>query len=353
MARARASRQKGLNQEPPKRLADELARFYARMNSRALTLIRRLLVPAMNAEDPAAIALALRRIDRALQSEFSDEVIERRARRTAETLNRRNRSLFFEGLAAAAGVRIIGSAGAAGGGGGAAATISAGSRGPRLIARLNFNPTIMVDNFVDRNIRYISTLRNGMVQAVGDQVARSAVLGGQVTGAARVEATRAELTQRLLVQWREQGVPSLIPTRRLKLNGQPVMVRAENHAALIARDQIATLNGQLNRARQTAAGITEFVWETMRDDRVRETHEELQGERFTWTDGWDGVFPGEPINCRCWARAVVDRDQILSSGDFIPVDASGPFTERNRPGVPQINPGPGSREAFVPGPFDR
>jgi len=45
MARARVSRQKGLNQEPPKRLADELARSYARMNSRALTLIRRLLVP--------------------------------------------------------------------------------------------------------------------------------------------------------------------------------------------------------------------------------------------------------------------------------------------------------------------
>ena len=352
MARARASRQKGLNQEPPKRLADELARFYARMNSRALTLIRRLLVPAMNAEDPAAIALALRQIDRALQSEFSDEVIERRARRTAETLNRRNRSLFFEGLSAAAGVRIIGATGAAGGGG-VAAAISAGGRGPRLIARLNFNPTIMVDNFVDRNVRYISTLRKGMVQAVGDQVARSAVLGGQITGIARVEATRAELTQRLLKQWKEQGVPSLIPTRRIKLNGEPVMVRVENHAALIARDQIATLNGQLNRSRQTAAGITEFVWETMRDDRVRETHEELQGERFTWTDGWDGVFPGEPINCRCWARAIVDRDQVLASGDFIPVDASGPFTERHRPGVTQVAPGPGSREAFVPGPFDR
>jgi len=196
-------------------------------------------------------------------------------------------------------------------------------------------------------------LRKGMVQAVGDQVARSAVLGGQVTGIARVEATRAELTQRLLKQWKEQGVPSLIPTRRIKLNGEPVMVRVENHAALIARDQIATLNGQLNRARQTAAGITEFVWETMRDDRVRETHEELQGERFTWTDGWGGVFPGEPINCRCWARAIVDRDQVLASGDFIPVDASGPFTERHRPGVTQVAPGPGSREAFVPGPFDR
>ncbi len=336
---------------------DDLVRFYGRMNQRALTLIRRLLVPALIAEDPGAIAAALEAIDRALAEEFSDGVIRTRAQRSATQINNRHRGLFFSGLAAAAGLRILGTddpraatGGAGRGGGGPGSRGSSGSRGPRVVVRLNFNPTILTDQFVDENVRYVSTLRRGIVEALGDQVTREVILGGAVTGEAPVELSRQELTQRLLIQWEEQGVPALIPTRRIKRDGTPVMVRVENHAALIARDQVSKLNGQLNRARQTAAGITSFVWETREDDRVRPEHRELQGRTFTWDEGAGGVYPGEPIQCRCWARAVVDRDQVLSSGDFIPVDNPDAFTQRHAPGLQPIAPGPGAVQPET-GPF--
>lgn len=346
MATPKPSTQRGLNQDFPTRLADDLARRYARMNQKALRLIRRLLVPAMISGDEAAIQEALEAIDLALAEEMPDAKVERDARRIGERVNRNHRSLFFAGLSAAIGVRILGSDDP----GGLPPTppVLPGAPtprgGPRLVARLNFNPTILTDQFVDQNIRLISTLRTGIVQALGDQVTRDIILGGGVTGAELVPPTREELTRRLLLQWEEKGVPSRIPIRRTKLNGEPVFITVENHAALIARDQVSKLNGQLNRARQQAAGITDFVWETRKDSRVRPEHRDLQGRTFSWQEGWDGVFPGQPIQCRCWARAVVDRDQVLASGDFIPVDApvGTPFTERGRPGVFPTDPGPGA-----------
>ena len=76
-------------------------------------------------------------------------------------------------------------------------------------------------------------------------------------------------------------------------------------ARTIARDQTASLNGQLDRARQTANGVTKFRWQTVGDERVREEHEELDGQVFTWESGAPGgIFPGQPINCRCTAEPV-------------------------------------------------
>ena len=76
-----------------------------------------------------------------------------------------------------------------------------------MVTRISFNPTILADQFVDENIRFISTLRRGMVEAVGDQVVRDVLLGGGVTGAELVPPSREELTARLLRQWKEKGVP--------------------------------------------------------------------------------------------------------------------------------------------------
>jgi SPP1 gp7 family putative phage head morphogenesis protein len=79
----------------------------------------------------------------------------------------------------------------------------------------------------------------------------------------------------------------------------------ENRARLIARDQVASLNGELNRLRQTNLGVESYIWRTSQDDRVREEHEALEGERFTWAQGSPEGHPGEPINCRCIAEPVL------------------------------------------------
>ena len=52
-----------------------------------------------------------------------------------------------------------------------------------------------------------------------------------------------------------------------------------------------------------AYGITEFVWRTQRDRKVREAHRKLEGTSWPITTGAPGEgMPGEPYNCRCWAE---------------------------------------------------
>lgn len=88
-------------------------------------------------------------------------------------------------------------------------------------------------------------------------------------------------------------------------------------AKLIARDQAASFNGDLNRVRQKAAGVTEYVWSTSMDERVRgnpdgkypnarPSHWAREGKTFRWNDPPSDGHPGQPINCRCTARAVIE-----------------------------------------------
>ncbi len=77
----------------------------------------------------------------------------------------------------------------------------------------------------------------------------------------------------------------------------------ERRAVLIAKDQIGTLYGLINKQRQTEIGVTHFFWQELGDDRVRPLHVSLGGQRFSWKDGAPGEgIPGQPINCRCWGE---------------------------------------------------
>ena len=94
----------------------------------------------------------------------------------------------------------------------------------------------------------------------------------------------------------------------------------ERRAKMIARDQTAKLNGDLNRIRQTSVGFPYFQWITSHDERVRDRHEHIS-ERvttygkgiFRWDDpplGDDGVpiIPGSDYQCRCIARPVSQEE---------------------------------------------
>jgi len=82
------------------------------------------------------------------------------------------------------------------------------------------------------------------------------------------------------------------------------MDASESRAALIAADQIGKLNGQLAQYRQGNGGIKEYVWRTMRDERVRPTHRSFDGKRYSWAKGSPEGHPGMPIRCRCVADPV-------------------------------------------------
>ena len=83
---------------------------------------------------------------------------------------------------------------------------------------------------------------------------------------------------------------------------------SESRAKLIAQDQMAKLNSEMNEYRHKQAGISEYMWTTSKDDRVRKRHKALDGNVYRYgerTGAEDGLPPGRPIRCRCIARAVV------------------------------------------------
>ena len=92
----------------------------------------------------------------------------------------------------------------------------------------------------------------------------------------------------------------------------------EARADFIARDQVGKLNGTLAKGRQVDAGVDEYEWDTSMDERVRDTHETLQGKICRWDDPevykdddkdeWQqrdsDMFighPGDDYQCRCVA----------------------------------------------------
>lgn len=86
----------------------------------------------------------------------------------------------------------------------------------------------------------------------------------------------------------------------------------KKRAKLIARDQVSKFNAQLTRQRHLANGITHSIWKTVGDERVRPEHEAREGQKFSNTTGIEGEFPGEPINCRCFAEPVIDFGELAA-----------------------------------------
>lgn len=79
----------------------------------------------------------------------------------------------------------------------------------------------------------------------------------------------------------------------------------ESRAELIARDQTLKLNGALTEIRQRSAGVDEYVWSTSLDERVRDSHAVLEGQRFSWSSPPEVGHPGQDFQCRCVALPVV------------------------------------------------
>jgi SPP1 gp7 family putative phage head morphogenesis protein len=98
--------------------------------------------------------------------------------------------------------------------------------------------------------------------------------------------------------------------------------KTEARATLIARDQVGKFNGELTSIRQQSIGIKTYYWRTAGDERVRDSHDALDGMLCSWDD--DTIYsddngetwqnrstieafegdPGEDYQCRCWGEAV-------------------------------------------------
>lgn len=116
-----------------------------------------------------------------------------------------------------------------------------------------------------------------------------------------------------------QGYRDGLSWRSISQNIQAETGVAKRRADLIARDQVATMNMQVTRQRADDLEIKQFKWRTMEDQRVRgnpsgkypkanPSHFARNGKVYNWSDGAGprDTFPGQAINCRCYAENIVE-----------------------------------------------
>lgn len=117
-------------------------------------------------------------------------------------------------------------------------------------------------------------------------------------------------------------------TTRMTRDIQAVYGVSKRRARFIARDQVAKLNGQIQKAQQEDAGITEYIWSSSGDERVRDSHRHLNGNKYQWADppeNSDGrkCHPGQDYGCRCVGRPVFNQSTInLPLDDSVKVSIS-------------------------------
>lgn len=132
-----------------------------------------------------------------------------------------------------------------------------------------------------------------------------------------------------------RGVRQGTSTSRITEEVRRSIRSSRSRAAIIARDQVGSLNGQITRLRQQEIGVTTYEWNTVRDERVRGNpggkypgarprHDVMHGMICRWDDPsvfrrpgetrWlsrstingPSAHPGEPILCRCFAAPQLD-----------------------------------------------
>lgn len=91
---------------------------------------------------------------------------------------------------------------------------------------------------------------------------------------------------------------------------------SDKHCKLLAHDQMGKLNGQITQGQMQELGLEMYVWSTSANDRVRQSHQLMEGllcryddasvcsydNGKTWVKRPSGaveLHPGQDIQCRC------------------------------------------------------
>jgi SPP1 gp7 family putative phage head morphogenesis protein/excisionase family DNA binding protein len=300
------SKKNPLSQPFPEKAAAALGIKYQELNKVAMRAVRRHLIPAIRSGNEARITAAIARVQAAADRGYTDADIAKDAAKAADTVSDEHADAFFAGLSRELGIGIRGTDRP-----GDAADPEAEVTSIDALAEEadgDFEVAVAVNEeavaseaaFVDRNVEFMSKLRAGVAAGLGIWIARE-VAGREPEEAASFAAKA----------FAETGVPSSV--------GQ-LVVHLPTHAGLIADDQVGTLNLDLNQIRSEAAGVAKFRWITQGDDRVRESHEAVNGQVFTWAEGapsLDGALPGEEINCRCMPGFMSDKPAMRAAENFV------------------------------------
>lgn len=175
----------------------------------------------------------------------------------------------------------------------------------RRVAGVDISAVVSQEDLTEY-LRQAAARNTSLITSLGDDVLKrveQTVLTASINGAS-VKSLRAQLVEQFGIVGRR--------------------------ADIIARDQTAKMVSDLNRIRQEQAGITTYSWATSQDERVRPLHRSLDGKVYEWgkpTGAEGGAPPGQPVLCRCTARAIIDFGDgkpVTSGAGPTPVATSAP-----------------------------
>lgn len=152
---------------------------------------------------------------------------------------------------------------------------------------------LLLEEFAPRNADLITNAMDDVIRRVESQV-----LDAWKSG-----LSNSDLAAQLQTQW-----PELSDAR----------------AALISRDQISKLNGELTMVEHLAVGADSYIWRTSEDERVRESHAIKEGTRFFWDNPpIDTGHPGNDFQCRCCAEPYLEPLTGEAPTKSAPSDVTG------------------------------
>ncbi len=155
--------------------------------------------------------------------------------------------------------------------------------GQRRDAAEDYDGRALLRRWAREAARTITSVRDDVVEGLAADVADAVERGVDPKSLAK--------------RWRAKGIPLTFGT-------------LEGRVRVIAQHQMGVLQAQVQRERARAIGVTEFVWRTQGDDKVRDEHAALDGTRHAYDDPPSEGLPGQPINCRCYAESVIP-DELL------------------------------------------
>jgi hypothetical protein len=85
----------------------------------------------------------------------------------------------------------------------------------------------------------------------------------------------------------------------------PLLPQVEDRLGIETIRYQLGLKQELDARRQQAFGISQYIWRTRGDDKVRPGHAAYDGQLRKWGEG---EAPGDGYNCRCWAEPVPEGD---------------------------------------------
>ncbi len=172
-------------------------------------------------------------------------------------------------------------------------------------------------NFISTNVTYLQDVAEELSQKVGKLLAKRVPQHARLDAKFDIKKVPAGLDRDLLARLVEEAYDAGDLTRTLAEDIEDTFAGAAGRSERIARDQIGTLNSQVNQARQREMGVDKYYWRTMNDERVRDSHAAMEGVLCSYSnppivDG-EPANPGEPPMCRCYPEP--DFDEVLGLTD--------------------------------------